>query len=204
MDSSSEMPTSISEKKANDLVGTLVQLMDGLLGGQGEASVPTDALSVPAALQNSVTELSGLIATLMDSSSEMATSISEKASDLVGTLVQLMDGLLGGQGEAPILTDALSVPAALNALPSQAPSPVPSQAPSPVPFQAPSPVPSQAPPVSTSLSAAGAMQSGVDSVLFAGILASFSILLIGGRVSWPSYELFKPTSALRLAIERPG
>jgi hypothetical protein len=30
------------------------------------------------------------------------------------------------------------------------------------------------------------------------------LLLIGGRASWPSYELFKPTSPLRLAIERPG
>jgi len=135
----------------------------------------------------------------MGSPSEMATSISEKVNDLVDTLVQLLGGLLGGlfggQGKAPIPTGALSVPAL---------TPLPDQGPSPVPSQAPSPVPSQAPPVSTSLSAAGALGSGADSVLFAGILASFSILLIGGRASWPSYELFKPTSALRFAIEHPG
>jgi hypothetical protein len=130
----------------------------------------------------------------------MATSISEKVNNLLDTMVQLLGGLFGGQGEAPTTpSGALSVPA-LTPLPDQAPSPVPS----PVPSQVPSPVPPQAPPVSTSLSAGGALGSGADSVLFAGILASFLILLIGGRASWPSYELFKPTSALRLAIERPG
>jgi hypothetical protein len=177
------------------LVDTLVQLLGGLFGGQGEAPTPMDASSAPTALKSSVTELLGLLNQLMGSPSEMATSISKQVNDLVDTLVQLLGGLFGGQGETPTPTGALSVPA-LNYLPDQAPSPVPSQAPSPVP--------SQAPPVSTSLSAAGALGSGADHVLFAGILASFSILLIGGRASWPSYELFKPTSALRLAIERPG
>jgi hypothetical protein len=72
------------------------------------------------------------------------------------------------------------------------------------------PNPSNDPLSSFFLGGAGSSFSGNGQVhdvlplLFLGVLAMFAIFIRGGRFSWPSYQLFKPTSALRLVPEHPG
>ena len=54
------------------------------------------------------------------------------------------------------------------------------------------------------MSSSGATGSGGGGGLFLAVLALFSVFLLAGKHSWTSSDFLKPTSALRLAIERPG
>jgi hypothetical protein len=74
----------------------------------------------------------------------------------------------------------------------------------PPPGQTPLPASPGNSPVSVSLSGSGSSFGSGGISLLLGVLASFSILLQGGRFSWLSRELLKPNLALHLAIERPG
>jgi hypothetical protein len=147
------------------------------LGGALMATKPE------AALGNLAVGMLRLVDGLLNSRSELAAGLSEQVVYSVAELLQQVYGWLGGSlggGKAPSLADTPSAPTV--------------------------PAPPPAPPVdsSTGNSLSGSGSSNNASFLLLGVLASFSILLLEGKFSWPSRELPKPSLALRLAIERPG
>ena len=76
----------------------------------------------------------------------------------------------------------------------------------PAPSQTPLPVlPSERHAAGVSPSgSSGSFGSASTAVLVLGVLTLFSILLWGGRFSWPPFQLLRPDSALILVAERPG
>jgi hypothetical protein len=114
---------------------------------------------------------------------ERTPGLFERVSELVGRMVQTADGALGG------------------GLPKQTGEPgAPPVAPLPVVPVAPG---GPAPVGSAFFGAAGSSADAFQ-LLFA-ILVLFSVALLqGGKPSWRCREPLRPSSALRLAVERPG
>jgi len=122
--------------------------------------------------------------------SERATSLIERANELVGELAQAVGGLLDREGTPNPVNEPVSAPSV----------PVPA-APAPTAPAFPGGTsPLTGPSLSNSLTS-----SGYDFGLSFCVLASFTIVLLqGGKFSWARRQPLKPNSALRLAVERPG
>jgi len=155
------------------------------------ASPVTDESTAPE-LEDTLESLGARVLQLADgllnSRFELAIGLSEQIGSLVSEMLQWVNGLLGGLlggGEAPG---------------GKAPSPV--NAPSTPTVPAPPPAPPVASSTGNSLSESKDSDSTI--LLSLGVLVSFSILLLDGRFSWLSRDFLKPSSALRLATERPG
>jgi hypothetical protein len=184
--------------------------------------------SVAAALQSIATELVRLIDALLDGVAGEDQDLLGQLGRLADVLARFVDGLLGAlfgeSGETPNPADAPPSPVAIlerfastlaqyadalyDAFTWQLAAGPGGQV---DPFQT---APSTPPPGGSSSSAgfatgasgafASANGAGSGVWLLLGGAASLAILLREGRSPWASHLLLKPTSALRLAIERPG
>jgi hypothetical protein len=177
----------------------LAQLVDGilgaLLGASGEAPGPANAPSSPVAF-------------LVES---LAANLARFAEAFYHALPWQLAAGPGAQldpsGTNPFLVDLGATTASADpssytqgapTAPAQTPT-VPSTPPS---SGGPSPSSGFATGASGAFASGNGAGTGVWLVLGAG--ASLAIILRGGRPPWASYVLLKPTSAMRLAIERPG
>jgi hypothetical protein len=213
------------EQVAN-VVGNLTQALGELLGGGDGHSAPAGQLveRVANVMGNLTQALGALLVGGADRAPEPATNnplaqplaqplpflyertteLFRGSGELVGQMAQAADEALGGGG----LTNQLQQQAKASGEPV-APSDEP-VAPPAAPIPA---VPPLAPggggsaPVgysSSFLSASGSSASDAFQLLFA-ILVVFSVALLqGGKLSWLRREPLRPSSALRLAVERPG
>jgi hypothetical protein len=176
--------------KLQRLVGGL---LTGLLGSDKAPSSPVDTPSLPAALET----LAGGLQRLIEGLQQYA------HFGAIGNLAQQqLDSFFIGVGSSnyPVLTGTgtdFGVTEMVSTTIQE--TPVKDL-----------PNPSNDPLSSFFLGGAGFSFSGsgqahdVLPLLFLGVLAMFAIFIRGGRFSWPSYQLFKPTSALRLVPEHPG
>jgi hypothetical protein len=161
-------------------------LLDGLLGG-GETPDPGNMPTSPATLENLATALMRLVEVLQHSfigqvSNSSFGQLSNLPEQISSALVDIQSPISFNSFSA----EGIPTPTERNQMPVQAP------------------VPSPTPPASSYLAGPGTLVSGDAPVLLLGVLASFAILMLGSRFSWPSYALLKPLSAVQLAIERPG
>jgi hypothetical protein len=181
--------------------GGMPRLVNGLLGGflEGdEAPTLTAALSAPTTLEGLKDVAKGLAAEMMQLVNSLISGIDgegqpfapaaleelkELAKGLAAAVIQLVNSLLGGPGGE----------GQHNSHDGQ-----------PFPPVAPAPAPPVAPPASGASFNAASGASGNAFVVLLGVFALFTLLLRGGKFSWPSHEFIKPPSALRPAIERPG
>jgi hypothetical protein len=181
------------EQVVNNLVAKLKELVDGLLGrllGGGEAPNPANMPTTPAALENLAIALTRLVEELQHSFfGQASSSFFEKVSNSPGQIYSAL----------------VDMPPTTFSFFSAEGIPIPTETPTggiPMPVQA--PVPAPTPPVSSFLGGSGSLGSGDAPVLLLGVLASFAILMLRGRFSWPSHALLKPLSGPRLTFERPG
>jgi hypothetical protein len=176
----------------------LARFVDGLLGvlfgESGETPNPADAPPSPVAV------LEGLASTL-----------ARYADALYDAFPWQLAAGPGGQVDpfqtAPFLVH-LGAPAPADLPITKGAPTMPAQAPT-APSTPPSPAsggPSSSAGFATGASGAFASANGAGSGvwLLLGGAASLAMILRGGRSPWASHLLLKPTSALRLAIERPG
>jgi hypothetical protein len=176
------------------LADVLARFVDGLLGAlfgeSGETPSPADAPPSPVAV------LEGLAATLARYADALPHALPWQLAGPAGQVDPFQT--------APFLVH-LGAPAPADPSITQGAPTMPAQAPT-VPSTPPSGGPSSSTAFATGASGAFASANGAGSSgvwLLLGGAASLAILLRGGRSPWASH-LLKPTSALRLAIERPG
>jgi hypothetical protein len=180
------------------LADVLARFVDGLLGTlfgeSGQTPNPADTPPSPVAV------LEGLASTLARYADALYDAFDAFPWQLAAGPGGQVDPLQVHQFLVDLGARAPADPSSTQGAPT-----MPAQAPT-VPSTPPSGGPSSSTGFATGASGAFASANGAGSGvwLLLGGAASLAIVLRGGRSPWASHLLLKPTSALRLAIERPG
>jgi hypothetical protein len=165
-------------ERAAALVDGLLNLAEKLLGAAGAAG-GAEGVSAPPTLKGLAAEMLRLVDGLLHPASGQ--DLTQRVAGLVANLLGLIDGLVGEGGT-----------------PGPVPEPSSPHAPA-------APVPAPSFPTSISSNGSPTFSEGTASVLLLGVLASSLVILLRvGKHSWTSRAMFRPSSALRLAVERPG